>query len=33
MYFIIGEEGIIETDRKGFEENSGGVGIFDEAWN
>ncbi len=30
MYFIIGEEGIIETDRKGFEENSGGVGIFDE---
>lgn len=30
MYFIIGEEGIIETDRKGFEQNSGGVGIFDE---
>lgn len=30
MYFMIGEDGIIETDRKGFEENAGGVGIFDE---
>ncbi len=30
MYFIVCEEGIIETDRRGFEETPGGIGIFDE---
>lgn len=30
MYYRICEGGIIEADRKSFEEDSGGIGIFDE---
>ena len=30
MYYIVGEHGMSETNRKGFEECSGSIGIFDE---
>lgn len=34
MYYIVGEHGLSETNRKGFEESSGSIGIFDEEeWN
>ena len=34
MYYIVGEHGMSETNRKGFEECSGSIGIFDEEeWN
>lgn len=33
MYYHIGEQGMTETDRAGFEEQSGGVAVFDgEEW-
>ena len=31
MYYRICDRGLIETDRKDWEENTGGIGIFDEA--
>ncbi len=34
MYYIVGEHGMSETNRKGFEDCSGSIGIFDEEeWN